>query len=127
MKKIIYFLKIILIILILLLSNFNILKVYATQPLVPDVNYYKPIEEPVPQEVTDVSETIIGVIQVVGTIIAVITIMILGIKYMVAGVEERAEYKKSMIPYLIGCILLFVSVTIVSATYQLIKSLTTGI
>ena len=28
-------------------------------------------------------------------------------KYMAGGVEERAEYKKTMLPYVIGAILLF--------------------
>lgn len=116
-KKII---KVLIILLILALNCFNVLKVYATQSAVPDVNYFKPTETPVPDEVLDTGGMIVSIIQVVGTIIAVITIMILGIKYMMAGVEEKANYKKTMIPYLVGCILLFATVTIVNAIYHLI-------
>ena len=40
------------------------------------------------------AESILGVIQTVGTIISVIVLMIIGIKYMLGSVEERSEYKK---------------------------------
>ena len=42
----------------------------------------------------------------VGIVVAVIVGMILGIKYMTGSIEEKAEYKKTMIPYLIGVVLL---------------------
>lgn len=115
--------KILIILLVLMLNCFNVINVYATQSLVPDVNYYRPNNNvAIPTEVTDIAGNIVSVIQVIGTIIAVITIMILGIKYMAGSVEERANYKKTMIPYLVGCILLFATVTIVSAVYQVIST-----
>lgn len=124
MKKIIKTITILIILVTLSFSCFNVLQVFAAQSLVPDVNYYKPDENAtIPNEVTDVGNTIVGLIQVIGTIIAVVTLMIMGIKYMAASVEEKANYKKTMIPYIIGCILLFATVTIVSAIYQLIEPL----
>ena len=57
--------------------------------------------------VTDFASTIIAVIRTIGIIVTVITLMIMGIKYMTASVEERADYKKSMIPYLIGVFIFF--------------------
>ena len=50
---------------------------------------------------------ILGVIQTIGTIVSVIMLIVIGIKYMVGSIEERAEYKKTLFPYLIGAILLF--------------------
>lgn len=50
--------------------------------------------------------TILGAIVVIGVITAVITLIILGVKFMFGSVEERADYKKSMIPYIIGILLL---------------------
>lgn len=38
--------------------------------------------------------------------------MILGIKYMMGSAEERANYKRSMIPFVIGAILLFAAVNL---------------
>ena len=57
--------------------------------------------------VTEFASTIIAVIRTVGIIVTVITLMIMGIKYMTASIEERADYKKSMIPYLIGVFIFF--------------------
>ena len=53
------------------------------------------------------SNVIIGTIQIIGTVVAVITLMVLGLKYMMGSVEEKASYKKTMIPYLIGAVLVF--------------------
>ena len=50
---------------------------------------------------------IIGMIQAIGNIVSVAVLVILGIKYMMGSAEEKAEYKKTMIPYLVGAILIF--------------------
>ena len=60
----------------------------------------------------DTPNKILGVIQVVGTIIAVGVLMVLGIKYMMGSAQEKAEYKKTFIPYIVGAILLFAAVNI---------------
>lgn len=58
-------------------------------------------------EVMDIGNRIIGVIRFVGSFASVIVLIIIGIKYMTGSLEERAEYKKTMLPYLIGAILVF--------------------
>ena len=50
---------------------------------------------------------IVGVIQVIGTIVSVIALIVIGIKYIMGSVEEKAEYKQTLKPYLIGAIMLF--------------------
>lgn len=54
-----------------------------------------------------VINTIIGIIQYVGTGISLIVVTILGIKYVMASPQDKAEVKKQITPILIGCILLF--------------------
>lgn len=66
-----------------------------------------------------VANKILGVIQVIGSFISVGALMILGIKYMMGSVEERASYKKSMMPYIIGCILIFAAVNLTTVVYNL--------
>lgn len=63
-------------------------------------------------EFDKVGNVIIGTIQVFGSFISVITLIIIGIKFMLGSVEEKAEYKKSMFPYIIGAILLFATTNI---------------
>ena len=58
-----------------------------------------------------------------GIVIAVAGMIILGVKYMIGSVEQRAEYKKSMLPFVIGAVLLFSITTIVRLAYDLTQKL----
>ena len=57
--------------------------------------------------VTKIGNQLIGIITTVGVVVAVIILLVLGIKYMMGSASEKAEYKKTMIPYLVGAILIF--------------------
>ena len=72
-------------------------------------------------EFISLTENIAGLINVVGTIILIITIVVLGIKYMVSSIEERAEYKKTMTAILVGAIMLFATTTIINLIYLIIQ------
>ena len=52
-------------------------------------------------------DSIIGLVQVAGTGIALIAVSLLGIKYMLASVEEKAEIKKYIVGIVIGAVLVF--------------------
>lgn len=67
--------------------------------------------------------TLVSGLQIVGTVIAIAGIMIMGIKYMIGSVEQKAEYKKTLIPYIIGCIFIFTISNIVSLIYNLVEQL----
>ena len=67
------------------------------------------------------AEKLIGIITTIGIIVSISSVMILGIKYMVGSIEERAEYKKTMLPVLIGMILLFGTSTILNIINELIN------
>ena len=53
------------------------------------------------------SRNIYNILLTLGIAVAVISGIIIGIKYMLGSVEERADYKKTMIPYLIGAFMIF--------------------
>ena len=57
--------------------------------------------------ITDKVSVITNVIGIIGVIVSVIALILIGIKFMLGSVEEKAEYKKSMIPYLIGVFIFF--------------------
>lgn len=71
------------------------------------------------QAMEDMTETVLGVINIVGIIASVVVLMIMGIKYMLGSIEEKAEYKKSMTSYVIGAILLFAVPTIANILYNI--------
>lgn len=58
-------------------------------------------------KIGNIGNQIATIIRNVGIVAAVIIIMVLGIKYMIGSAEEKAEYKKTFIPYIVGALLLF--------------------
>lgn len=64
-------------------------------------------ENDITRTVGGIGNTILSIFQAVGTIIAVIMLVWLGIKYIMASPEGKADLKGQLFPYLIGCVLLF--------------------
>ena len=62
---------------------------------------------------------IMGMIRNVAAIAAVIIIMVLGVKYMLGSVEEKAEYKKSFIPLIIGIVLVVAATAIAAFIFNM--------
>ena len=52
-------------------------------------------------------------------VIAVIVLLVIGIKYMIGSASEKAEYKKTMIPYVVGAVLVFAGTSLVKVIYSL--------
>ena len=75
------------------------------------------IDEGETTEVQNIGGQIVGIISVIGMIASVAILMILGIKYMMGSAEEKAEYKKTMLPYIIGAVLLFAASGIAQGLY----------
>ena len=73
-------------------------------------------------KVVELGATIVTIMQTVGIVVAVVVLLVIGIKYMVGSAEEKAEYKKTMIPYIVGAILIFAATTIVNVVYNLANS-----
>lgn len=59
----------------------------------------------------------------VATVVAVIVGAILGIKYMLAGIEEKVQVKESLFPYLISCMVVFGSIGIWKLVVAISKNL----
>jgi len=70
-----------------------------------DTDAFEPTSTEVPSSVTKIGGTIYQTIRIIGIVVAVITLIIIGITYMMGSVEEKAEYKKRLIPYIIGAFL----------------------
>ncbi len=69
--------------------------------------------------IEDYGERMAGFIQIVGTIVSVGTLMVIGIRYMVCSVEEKAEYKERLLPYFIGAMLVFAASNLVNIIYKM--------
>ena len=86
----------------------------------------KPIQGEGEEEILNFGGRIIGILQTVGVVLSVVILTILGIKYMMGSAEEKAEYKKTMIPYVVGAILIFAASTIANVVYQFAIGLNTA-
>ena len=58
-------------------------------------------------QLTSASDEIYNTLTSIGMIVAVIVGMILGITYMMTGAVDKAKVKESIMPYLLGCIVIF--------------------
>ena len=88
-------------------------------PLMGDVNYWQPN---VDDEHLEEAGKITKYISIIGIIISIITLSIIGIKFMLGSVEERAQYKQNLMPWLIGAIMVFAITTIPSIIYTIARS-----
>lgn len=61
---------------------------------------------------------ILGAIRNISVVIAVVVLMIIGLKYMMGSVEEKASYKQTMMPYVIGAVLSVSGTTLVAFIYN---------
>ncbi len=66
---------------------------------------------------------IIQIVSVIGSIASVIVLVVLGIKYMMGSAEEKAEYKKTLLPYIIGAALVFAASSIAGIVFNFATSL----
>lgn len=73
--------------------------------------------------INTIGNQIITIISTVGSIASVIVLVILGLKYMMGSAEEKAEYKKTLMPYIIGAALVFAASAIAGMIFGFTQNL----
>lgn len=58
-------------------------------------------------ELKNASDSIYNLLSSIGMIVSVIVGIILGITFMMASAEDKAKVKEALIPYIVGCIVVF--------------------
>jgi len=69
--------------------------------------------------ITNIGNQIITILSTGGSII----LIILGLKYMMGSAEEKAEYKKTLMPYVIGAGLVFAASAIAGIVFSFTQGL----
>lgn len=69
---------------------------------------------------------ITGTISIIGSGVAIVVILLIGIKYVLGSVEEKAQYKETLKPYLIGCIMVFGIFTILKISQSIMNAMFDG-
>lgn len=62
---------------------------------------------------------ILAYIRNIAAIAGVLLVAFLGIKYMMGSLEEKAEYKKSFVPLIVGAIVVVAATTIATTIFQI--------
>lgn len=88
-----------------------------------NVNVYDPGNVTETGGILDIGSKILGGINIVGVVASVIILAVLGLKFIMGSVEEKAEIKESLVPYVIGIVLLVGITTIVNVLYNFGQSL----
>lgn len=65
-----------------------------------------------------IGNIVVWAVRTIGEGIAVIMLLVLGIKYILGSVEEKAEYKQTMWPYVIGAVLIFSGAAVTDIIYK---------
>ncbi len=88
-------------------------------PITDTADTYKPENFGDASEAVEIGITIIKAIRTIGVVFSVIAIMIYGIRYMFGSLEEKAEYKETFMPWIIGSLLLTTGTVIVQYIYTI--------
>lgn len=72
---------------------------------------------------TTMGGAVLGLFQAVGTVVAVVILVWLGIKYIMASPDGKAEIKKQAFGYILGAVLLFGAVWLVPLIQGLVTSM----
>ncbi len=68
-------------------------------------------------------QRVVGILQAVGIVLSVVILIVIGIKYMMGSAEEKAEYKKTLMPYVIGAALIFAASMFAQSAYDFFSGL----
>lgn len=58
-------------------------------------------------DIHKLSDSLYNILLIIGTVIAMIVGVVLGIQFMTGSVEAKSKVKESLIPYVVGCIVIF--------------------
>lgn len=75
------------------------------------------------ENLKNMSDTLYNILLVVGIIAAIIVGLIMGIKFILGGIEDKAEIKGMLIPYIIGCVVVFGAFAIWKAVVDILQSM----
>lgn len=93
-----------------------------------DPSQYNPTQKEgneITTEIIPVTNKIYSILFVLGIVVAVIGLMIIGLSFIVGGVEGQVEAKKKLVPVAIGCLMIGAIAAIVSILLNIGQNINT--
>ena len=69
-------------------------------------------------EAIPIANIIVWLVRTIGESVSIVMLLIIGIKYILGSVEEKAEYKQTMWPYILGAVLIFAGSSLTDIIYK---------
>lgn len=66
-----------------------------------------------------VAGTVINWLWGISIIVAIVVVMVIGLKFIIGSTQEKAEYKKSLIPLVVGVVLVVFATTLVKFLFSI--------
>jgi len=104
--------KVLIITLLIVVSFLSLSKVYAFNP-----DTFKPSDPTGYQNFYNKAGVVLGVVRNIGAVVSVLGIAVLGLRYMWGSLEQKANYKETMFPFIIG-IAMTVGATVIITIVQ---------
>ncbi len=81
------------------------------------------VQSPIPEStMKTMSDMVYNILIVVAIVIAVIWGLVIGIQYITGSVSEKIKVKEGLIPYVVGCVVVFGSFTIWKIVVELLST-----
>lgn len=58
-------------------------------------------------DIHNLSDSLYNILLIIGTVIAMIVGVVLGIQFITGSIEAKSKVKESLIPYVVGCVVIF--------------------
>lgn len=69
------------------------------------------------------TEKIVGTLQVLGSVLSVVALLVIGFRYMFSSLEDRASMKGVLIYYVIGAVMVFATSQLLGVAYKVLWNL----
>ena len=109
-------------ILLILVAIFLIFSIFNNVQAEIDPGAYDPGVPTSDPKVDEMANKVIGALQAIGSIVAVLALIVIGIKYMTSSVEEKAANKETFLFYTIGAIFIFATPWIAGIIYDFVTT-----
>ena len=85
-----------------------------------NTSLYKP-STGTPTQVSKIGKPIVGAFKLIGTIVAIGTLLILAMRLALSSPSEKADIKGRMTPYIIGAVMLFTITHLLDMIYDIMN------
>lgn len=120
MKRSLKLISTVVVIMIIALTLFSTAcKAFDPSSIIGNVGIQANATAPETTDLTNKAGKILAYIRNIAAIAGVLLVAFLGIKYMMGSLEEKAEYKKSFIPLIVGTIVVVAATAIATTIFQI--------